>query len=62
MKLVIENGGGYGFFVYREDEKHHKKMNKHRDPAMRKPLKDCDKDCQLQRGEYIVINLKKGQR
>jgi len=62
MKLVIEHATVGGFHVYRESEKHHAKMNKWRDPRNRKSLKDCDRECELRRGEYIVVSLKKGQR
>jgi hypothetical protein len=62
MKLIIEHSYDGHFYVYREDEKHHAAMQRNRAPTGRKSLAECDQECELLRGEYVVVDLKKGQK
>jgi len=62
MKLIIEHHVNGCFYVYREDEKHFANVQWQRDGLKRKTLKECDEECELGPGEYVVVDLKKGQR
>lgn len=60
MRLIIEHQEDGEVFVYRETNKQYKRVQKHR-RGRRKTLKECDEDCVLGAGEYLVVKIKKGK-
>lgn len=59
MKLIIQHDTNGCFYVYRESERQFANVQSQREGMRRKTLKECSEECELGRGEYIVVELKK---
>lgn len=58
MKVIVQHGPDNCVYVYREAESHHANVEPHRAEAMkRKTLRECDEECELSHGEYVVADV-----
>lgn len=59
MKLIAEHDSETGrFYVYRENDVtfRHNEEERSRTRAI-KTLEECDNECQLDRGQYVVVDI-----
>lgn len=59
MKLIAEHHQTGGFYVYRETEAMFRKNEPQRlvEGLTQKTLEECDHECLLNRGQYVVVDI-----